>query len=261
MPEHFQIDALYLAVSVGYNTRMTKPLIGITSFEDRSRQPAPYVSLKNSYVRAIEESGGVPVVLPVTDKQQARLLVSYLDGIVFSGGNDVAPWFFGKEPLPGLGSWDTWRDEWEIELCNQAWEAKLPMLGICRGCQLMNVARGGTLIQDIGHSNPDALLHNPTIPHDELCHHIAIEKGSSLFELFAAEELLVNSLHHQAIEEPAKDFKVTARSRDGIIEALEATDRRFALALQFHPEGLFVRYPAFLAPFKALVAAASQNAG
>jgi putative glutamine amidotransferase len=253
------MDALYLAVSVDYNTRMTKPLVGITSFEDRSRQPAPYVSLKDSYVHAIEAAGGIPVVLPVTDKTQAQLLIPRLDGIIFSGGNDVAPWFFGEEPLPGLGSWDTWRDEWEIELCNRAWDVKLPMLGICRGCQLMNVARGGTLIQDIGHSDPTALLHNPSIPHDELCHHIAIEPGSVLFALFATDELLVNSLHHQAIGKPAEDFKVTAHSQDGIIEALEAKDGRFALGMQFHPEGLFVRYPAFLAPFKALVEAASQN--
>ncbi|MEN6490484.1 MAG: gamma-glutamyl-gamma-aminobutyrate hydrolase family protein [Rectinema sp.] len=258
---HFLIHALYLAARVGYITRMTKPLIGITSFEDRSRQPAPYISLKDSYVRAIGAAGGIPVVLPVTNKEQAHLLIPRLDGIIFSGGNDVAPWFFGEEPLPGLGSWDTWRDEWEIELCNRAWDAKLPMLGICRGCQLMNVARGGTVIQDIERSDSKALLHNPAIPHDELCHHIVIEKGSSLFALFATEKLLVNSLHHQAIEEPAQDFKVTARSPDGIIEALEAKDGRFALALQFHPEGLFVRYPAFLAPFKALVEAASKNSG
>lgn len=239
---------------------MTAPLIGITSFEDRSRQPAPYVSLKNSYVRAVEAAGGIPVVLPVADKRQARLLIPRLDGILFSGGNDVAPWLFGQEPLPGIGSWDTLRDEWEIELCNQAWDARLPMLGICRGCQLMNVARGGTLIQDIARSNPKAMLHNPAIPHDELCHHIEIEKGSMLSTLFGPGALLVNSLHHQAVEKPAEDFRVTARSQDGIVEAMEAKDRRFALALQFHPEGLFLRYPAFLAPFNALVDAASRRA-
>jgi putative glutamine amidotransferase len=240
---------------------MKEPLIGITSFEDRARQPAPYVSLKDSYVRAIERAGGIPVVLPVADRMQARLLIPRLDGILFSGGNDVAPWFYGREPLPGLGTWDTQRDEWEIELCNRAWDAGLPMLGICRGCQLMNVARGGTLIQDIERSNAEALLHNPAIPHDELCHHIEIEKDSLLSALFAPGALLVNSLHHQAVEEPAEDFKVTARSQDGIIEALEAKDGRFALALQFHPEGLFLRYPAFLAPFRALVDAASLRVG
>lgn len=238
---------------------MATPLIGITSAEDHSRQPAPYVVLKNSYVRAVEAAGGIPVVLPVADKQQARLLIPRLDGIIFSGGNDVAPWLFGREPLPGIGSWDTRRDEWEIELCNRAWDARLPMLGICRGCQLINVARAGTLMQDIARSNSEAILHNPAIPHDELCHHIHIEKGSVLSTLFAPGALLVNSLHHQAVEEPAADFKVTARSQDGIIEALEAKDGRFVLALQFHPEGLFLRYPAFLAPFKALVDAASHR--
>jgi len=124
----------------------------------------------------------------------------------------------------------------------------------------MNVARGGTLIQDIARSNPKAMLHNPAIPNDALCHHIEIEKGSMLSTLFGPGALLVNSLHHQAVEKPAEDFRVTARSQDGIVEAREAKDRRFALALQFHPEGLFLRYPAFLAPFNALVDAASRRA-
>ena len=239
---------------------MIAPLIGITSYSDRSRLPAPYVSVKDSYVQAIEAAGGIPVVLPITDKSGVRALIPHLNGILFSGGIDVAPWLYGEEPLPGIGSWDIARDEWEIELCNRAWSAKLPMLGICRGCQLMNVARGGTLIQDIQHTVPKALLHSSSVPHDEFCHHIEIDKKSVLFTLFSTEKLLVNSFHHQAIAEPAEDFKVTARSQDGIIEGLEAKDGRFAMALQFHPEGLFARYPSFLAPFTAFVKAASENA-
>lgn len=238
---------------------MAQPLIGITSFADRARQPAPYISLKESYVRAIEAAGGVPVILPVADAVQARAIIPRLDGILFSGGGDIAPWYFGQEPLPGLGSYDTHRDEWEIELCNAAWDAKLPMLGICRGCQLMNVARGGTLIQDIERTKPDALQHNPAVPHDELCHDIAIEKESALAKLFGTGRLRVNSFHHQAVERAACDFAVTARSSDGIVEAMEAKDGRFALALQFHPEGLFMRYPDFLAPFEALTRAAAAR--
>jgi len=235
---------------------MKKPLIGITSSVDRSRQPVPYFSLKESYVKAIEMAGGTPLILAVTSSAVMKALTSILDGLVFSGGGDIAPWLFDQEPILGLGSFDTLRDEWEIELCNQAWKARIPMLGICRGCQLMNVARGGSLLQDIKRSNPAALLHNPQIAYDELFHHIAIEKESVLFELFKTERLLVNSFHHQAVDKTASDFRITARSSDGIIEALEPIDpERFALALQFHPEGLFLRYGAFLAPFSALIEA------
>lgn len=238
---------------------MAQPLIGITSFEDRGRQPAPYISLKESYARAIEAAGGIPVILPLANAAQARAIIPRLDGILFSGGGDIAPWFFGQEPLPGLGGYDTRRDEWEIELCNAAWDAKLPMLGICRGCQLMNVARGGTLIQDIERAKPTALQHNPAVPHDELCHEISIEKESALARIFGAERLRVNSFHHQAVEKPAGEFAVIAQSSDGIVEAMEAKDGRFALALQFHPEGLFIRYPDFLAPFQALTRAAAAK--
>jgi len=121
-------------------------------------------------------AGGTPLILAVTSSAVMKALTSILDGLVFSGGGDIAPWLFDQEPILGLGSFDTLRDEWEIELCNQAWKARIPMLGICRGCQLMNVARGGSLLQDIKRSNPAALLHNPQIAYDELFHHIAIEK-------------------------------------------------------------------------------------
>ncbi|HPB07839.1 MAG TPA: gamma-glutamyl-gamma-aminobutyrate hydrolase family protein [Rectinema sp.] len=239
---------------------MKKPIIGITSFIDRSRQSVPYFSLKESYVKAIEMAGGIPVILSATSPDVVNALIPTLDGLVFSGGGDIAPWLFGQEPLVGLGSFDTVRDEWEIELCNRAWEARIPMLGICRGCQLMNVARGGSLLQDIERSNPEALLHNPQIAHDELHHHIIIERDSILFELFETESLLVNSFHHQAVDKVASDFKITARGTDGIIEALEPIDSgRFALALQFHPEGLFLRYGAFLKPFSALIAASCKG--
>lgn len=238
---------------------MQRPVIGITSFLDHSRQPAPYISLKVSYAKAIELAGGAPIVLPANATGSVSSMLPLLGGIIFSGGIDIAPWFYGQEPWIGMGAYETDRDAWEIELCNRAWEAKIPMLGICRGCQLMNVARGGTLIQDIARSFPDALLHNPPIPHDELSHHIEIEKESMLASIFGTNMLHVNSLHHQSVDAPAPDFRVVARSCDGVIEALESKEERFALALQFHPEGLFERYPAFLAPFKALVEAASRG--
>ncbi len=199
-------------------------------------------------------------MLPANFIGSTASILERIDGVIFSGGIDIAPWFYGQEPQIGMGSYETDRDQWEIELCNRAWEAHIPMLGICRGCQLMNVARGGTLIQDIAHSVPNALLHNPSIPHDELSHRIDIEGGSTLAALFGTTTLHVNSLHHQAVDTPAPDFRIVARSRDTVIEALEPKDHDiFALALQFHPEGLFERYPIFLEPFKALVRAAARE--
>ncbi len=239
---------------------MQRPVIGITSYLDHTRQPAPYISLKVSYARAVELAGGTPIVLPANSVASIPTLLPILDGIIFSGGIDIAPWFYGQEPQIGIGAYETDRDQWEIELCNRAWEAHVPMLGICRGCQLMNVARGGTLIQDIARSVPNALLHNPSIPHNELSHHIEIEDDSALASIFKTKILHVNSLHHQAVDVSAPDFKVVARSGDEVIEALEPIDPgRFALALQFHPEGLFERYPDFLEPFKALVNAAFRR--
>jgi len=124
----------------------------------------------------------------------------------------------------------------------------------------MNIARGGTVLQDIEKTIPQALLHHPQVEPDELAHHISIEKESLLYRLFGSEALLVNSFHHQAVDKVAYDFKVTARSSDGVIEALEpVAPDRFALAVQFHPEGLYMRYPKFLAPFSALVQAAANS--
>jgi len=105
---------------------MAKPIIGITSFLERSKRPMPYIALKESYVRAIEAAGGIAMVLPVIEGRYATDVIAVLDGIVFSGGGDVAPWFFGQEPVPGLGSYDSAYDSWEIELCNAAWDAGLP---------------------------------------------------------------------------------------------------------------------------------------
>lgn len=236
---------------------MKKPLIGITSFLDHSKR-VPYCSLKESYVRAIEAAGGIPIILPVADPSHAGEILQKIDGLLFSGGGDIAPWLFGQEPVPGLGTYDTRLDEWEISLCQIAWKTSKPMMGICRGCQVMNVALGGTLLQDIPQKVglSDIVLHNPAVPPYELCHSISITKGSYLSTLFSSEKPRVNSFHHQAVDTVAESLVVSARSQDGIIEALEAKDARFALALQFHPEGLWERYPEFLAPFSALVRAA-----
>jgi len=239
---------------------MHKPLIGITSFLDHSKT-APYCALKESYVRAIEAAGGMPVILPVADPELASTIIEKMDGLLFSGGGDIAPWLFGQEPEPGLGSYDTRLDAWELTLCKIAWNARTPMMGICRGCQVMNVALGGTLLQDIRQKEgADAILHNPSVPPYELCHSISISKQSLMSTLFGAEKLRVNSFHHQAVDAVSDHLVVSARSPDGIIEALEAKDGRFALALQFHPEGLFARYPEFLAPFSALVQASGKSA-
>jgi len=237
---------------------MTRPLIGITSYLDKTR-PLAYCALKESYVEAVKTAGGIPVILPVVDPEMAGALLERIDGLLFSGGGDIAPWLFGQEPAPGIGAWDTRRDAFELALCREAWERHIPMLGICRGCQVMNVALGGSLIQDIGRTVADALLHDSAVPPEELAHEIELADGSRAERLFGTRRLRVNSFHHQAVDRPAPVLEITGRSADGVVEALEAKDGRFAVALQFHPEGLFLRYPEFLAPFAALVRACSRG--
>lgn len=238
--------------------RMSHPLIGITGYIDRSR-PVPYVALKRSYLAAIEKAGGIPVVLGPSATLRPSDILDRLDGVLFSGGGDLAPWYYGEEPRQGLGSYDLERDAWELALFCAAWDRKMPMLGICRGCQLMNAGLGGSLYQDIGREVPESLQHDPQVPPHELGHSIRIARMSLMERLFGAGSLRVNSFHHQAVHTLGQGLVATAWAPDGIIEAFEPEDGRFALGVQFHPEGLFELYPVFLAPFAALVEAAADR--
>ena len=189
--------------------------------------------LSASYVHQLRSAGAIPFLLPVGGGDaEARRAVDALDGLMLAGGSDVQAHMYGADPHPESGPYDPARDEWELALIRAAVDARLPVLGICRGMQLLNVAAGGTLIQHL----PDVLesnVHNPTVG----CftdHHVRVEEGSELHRAVGA-SLDVPTYHHQAVGELADAFVATGWADDGTLEAFESEDGR-VLAVQWHPE-------------------------
>ncbi len=174
-----------------------------------------------------------------------------IDGLVLTGGSDVSPQFYQEEP-EDCHDCNPVRDKWELELFKQAFKKQIPVLGICRGMQLMNVALGGSLYQDINKHLGEDLVHEPQ-GKDYVNHDVEIKKGSILYDIFEAEKIEVNSYHHQAIKEMAPPFSAIASSSGGIIEGIEAEDRKFVLGVQWHPEDLINKQPSFSKIFDMLV--------
>ena len=233
----------------------TPPLIGITTGSD-SRRPGFY-SLRHEYVRSVERAGGIPVVLVPGDPARPGGLLERLGGLVVTGGVDVAPELYGESRHPAVSAVDAERDRFEIELLRGALARGLPLLGICRGIQLLNVVLGGTLIQDIPSETGSALSHDAEgRPRDAVAHDVEIVPGTVLASLVGAGTVAVNSFHHQAVSRPGVGVAVSARSADGIVEGIELPGSRFAVAVQWHPES-FWQDSRFGALFRALVDAAS----
>jgi len=237
------------------------PVIGITI--NRIPHPSqghPMMALLEAYVRAVADAGGSPVLIPLgLTEDQLDAIVSRLDGILFSGGGDVDPQRFQAEDHPRVGDVDADRDRVEIHLARSADQAGLPYLGICRGIQLINVALGGTLYTHIADQHPDALKHDyfPNFPRDQLAHPVRVEPGSRLERILGAEELPVNSLHHQGVRQLANNLRPLAYSPDGLIEAVENPRHPFGLAVQWHPEWLQTQAP-MRSLFQAFVQAATS---
>lgn len=218
---------------------MEKPLIGIAGnilIMEGGMFPGLYRSYVNhDYIISIEKSGGIPVILPVNSEgDELAKILSRLDGIVLSGGSDIDPLLYGEEPLPRQGFVFKDVDEFYIKLIHKAAQVHLPILGICKGIQAMNVAYGGTLYQDLEVQKGDVYKHTQQTPREIPTHSISVKKGSYLSSL--GETILVNSFHHQAIKDVAPGFEVTAYAKDGVIEAIERTNDGFMLGVQWHPE-------------------------
>ena len=227
---------------------ITRPVIGITVNFDYHRKR---IWLPDSYARSVESAGGVPLLIPPL-KIARPFLWSCLQGIIFSGGGDISPLCFNREPLPGLGEVDPERDDLELYLVREALERELPLMGICRGMQLLNVAAGGTVIQHLG---TDGLQHFQKSRRCHPSHTVNIVTGSRLATITGEGVLPVNSFHHQAVEHVAPVFRKTAFAPDGVVEAIESRRHRFVLGLQWHPECLV--HPSSAALFRELVRAAA----
>jgi putative glutamine amidotransferase len=219
---------------------LSRPVIGLPTvpIAAAERRP-PRFGINQAYVRALSQAGAAPLLIPLLDdNEQLRSIYERLDGIVFPGGEDVDPQAYGEERIADLNIIEPSRDRVELRLAQWAYDDDIPVLGICRGQQLLNVAYGGTLYQDLLHQQATSFQHaqKDGRQRSDLMHRVVIDPDSMLAQLIDETEVKVNSLHHQAVKEPAPRLRVTAKAEDGVIEALESGDRRFLLAVQWHPE-------------------------
>lgn len=194
--------------------------------------------LNSAYVTSLESAGLVPLVVPpLGNGDAARAILSRVDGLLLTGGEDVDPALYGQPRAPKSGEPNAARDRTEIALILAAREFGKSVLAICRGPQVLNVALGGTLIQDIPSEIPGALEHNPQDERASRVHDVAIEEGSLIAQAIGATSISVNSLHHQSIRDVAPGLRITARAPDGVIEGVESDSRDWwVMAVQWHPE-------------------------
>ncbi|MDR0413344.1 MAG: membrane dipeptidase [Dysgonamonadaceae bacterium] len=213
--------------------------------------------IADAYVEAIVKAGGSPLLIPLTgDSAALDEALSQVDGLILSGGGDIDAPLYGETPHPAATSSDPARDRYDIRLAQRAVEKQIPVLGICRGVQVINVAFGGSLIQDIPSQMPEsAVNHNQ--PDGGEMHSVALRAGSTLHRLMKADRIPVNSFHHQAIRTVAPGFEAVAQSEDGVIEAIESADGRFILGVQWHPERMLSGdQPLMLSLFRRMIAEA-----
>ncbi len=229
-----------------------RPRVGVTLDADAE---ARRYELKRSYVDAVIAAGGLPILLP-HDPAAAPAYLALLDGLVVTGGAfDVPPERFGEARRAGCGPEKPERTAFEADLLDAALAARLPVLGVCGGMQLMNVVRGGTLWQDLP-SDAGIRGHEQPQPKDAPSHPVEVAAGTALAALVGAGPLAVNSTHHQAVRELGAGVLVSARAPDGVVEAIELPDLPFALGVQWHPEAVLAHEPRHAALYRGLVAAA-----
>lgn len=211
-----------------------KPIIGLVPLVDEGRDS--YWMLPG-YMRGIEQAGGVPVMLPLSDDPDAiATLAGHCDGFLFTGGHDVSPSLYGEETLPQCAAVCPGRDRMEKPLLEAALNANKPVFGICRGIQLINALLGGTLYQDLPTQHPSDTCHHMDAPYNRVAHEVTLLPGTPLQALLDEETLGVNSCHHQAIKALSPRLSPMAVAPDGIVEAAWMPDRRFVWAVQWHPE-------------------------
>ena len=232
-----------------------KPIIGISAGREIGNTQFYKTALAQKYTDAIINAGGTPLIIPLgMAEEQLEDIANAVDGIMVTGGGDMATEIFNGQAHPRVCGVDALRDETEFKLVRFADKMQKPLLGICRGNQVINVAFGGTLFTDIAAQVPEAKRHDwyPNIPRDQLSHTISITKDAKLVKIFGGTEIAVNSLHHQSIDKIGEGLLVTAHAPDGIIESIEKPDHPYLIGVQWHPEWL-TALPAMQNLFKTFV--------
>ena len=243
--QSFDIESDYQNLHNHFPNHGKAPVIGITGNVTEGN-----LSLLSGYFKSIVAAGGIPMVIPPYEDTNLMIeMLNRVDGLLLSGGADVNPLFLNEEPVEALHNINPWRDRQELLLVRLAANRQIPILGICRGIQVMTAALGGQLYQDI-----DTQIEGKHIKHSQdldrayASHMVNLEPDSLLAQLFQAEKLAVNSFHHQAVKEPAPGFRVTARSTDGVIEAVESTEFKSMMGVQWHPECFIVNHDEYMMP-------------
>lgn len=194
------------------------------------------IYLGHVYTDAILRAGGLPIAIPIIKEQSdIEQLTDTLDGLLLSGGEDIDPEWYGEDPIPQLGTVTPARDSLEMMLTRRFIAADKPIFAICRGCQLLNAACGGSLYQDLN-SQHEAIQHSQKAPRSHRSHNITILEDTLLHRIARTEQVKVNSFHHQAVKKPAPGFRISSRAADGVIESIEHPDASFVLGVQWHPE-------------------------
>ena len=212
---------------------MRKKIIGI-SCSEKTDGFLPLQYVPTEYTEAVKKAGGIPLLIPFGNKEEIEETLELVDGIIMTGGVDVNPMLYGEMWHTTQGDADSARDEFDIQLIKSAYERNIPILGICRGCQIINVAFGGSLYQDNMEAGAHVGVHNQKNRRAYPCHMIQIEEGSFLYDVCGS-SYAVNSYHHQSVKALGEGLKVVAKAPDGIVEAIQH-ESKFVWACQFHPE-------------------------
>jgi putative glutamine amidotransferase len=236
-----------------------RPLIGITMRVELERER---YYLARDYSEAIEAAGGTPIHIPlIPNTEYIASIARLLDGVLLPGSDsDVDPYHYGMEPNRALGPVYPLKDATDLRLLEEIERLRIPLLGICFGMQVLNVSRGGTLVQDIATELPEAIKHEQGAPRDRKSHRVKVLPESKLYQLAAAETTMVNSHHHQAVRTVGRDLVATAWSSDGLIEAVEdPRPEHSVMAVQWHPEIAWAGDPLSKALFQSFVAVAAET--
>ena len=237
---------------------MRKPLIGLTPAYDIESGD---VKARPTYMRALKAAGAIPVVMPLdASEEDLKQLTKDMDGFLFTGGPDVHPFLFGEETQAHCGNVSPARDQMEISLLPMIMELRKPVLGICRGIQVLNIALGGNIWQDIPSqvTREFPLAHSQPFSYDMPCHTVALTEGSLLARISESSSIKVNSMHHQAVRDLAPGLIASAYSPDHLIEALEMTDYPFFIGVQWHPEYLWEKNKEAFRLFQTFVNACKE---